>query len=57
MSPKVIQDMAWKAQVRFCKRFRYLMARGKNPHQVVVAIAREMAAFIWAITREVPITR
>ena len=55
--PKVIQDIAWKAQVRLCKRFRYLMARGKNPNQVVVAIAREMAAFIWAIAREVPITR
>jgi transposase len=55
--PKVIQDIAWKAQVRLCKRFRYLMARGKNPNQVVVAIAREMAAFIWAIAREVPMTR
>jgi transposase len=55
--PKVIQDIAWKAQVRLCKRFRYLRARGKNPNPVVVAIAREMAAFIWAIAREVPITR
>src|SRR5262245_50061366 len=55
--PKVIQDIAWKAQVRLCKRFRYLMARGKNPNQMVVAIACEMAAFIWAIARELPITR
>jgi hypothetical protein len=38
------------------KRFRHLTARGKNPHQVVVAIAREMAAFIWAITRKVHMT-
>jgi transposase len=53
--PKVIQDIAWKAQVRLGKRCRSLMARGKNPNQVVVAIAREMAAFIWAITREVPL--
>ena len=53
--PKVIQDIAWKAQVRLCKRFRSLTARGKHPNQVVVAIAREMAAFIWAITREVPL--
>jgi hypothetical protein len=30
-------------------------ARGKNPNQAVVAVAREMAAFIWAIAREVPI--
>jgi transposase len=52
--PKVIQDIAWKAQVRLCKRFRALTARGKHATQVVVAIAREMAAFIWAIAREGP---
>jgi len=33
------------------------MARGKHANQVVVAIAREMAAFIWAIAREVPSAR
>jgi hypothetical protein len=41
--------------VRLCKRYRRLTARGKNPNQAVVAVAREMAAFIWAIAREVPI--
>ena len=53
--PKVIQDMSWKAQVRLCKRYRRLVARGKNVNQVVVAIAREMAAFVWAIAREVKV--
>jgi transposase len=51
--PKVIQEISWKAQVRLCKCYRRLLARGKNANQVVVAIAREMAAFVWAITREV----
>lgn len=51
--PKVIQDIAWKAQVRLCKRFRQLVARGKNPNVAVTAIARELAAFIWAIAKEV----
>jgi transposase len=51
--PKVIQDISWKAQVRLCKRYRRLVARGKNVNQVVVAIAREMAAFVWAIARKV----
>jgi transposase len=55
--PKPIQDIAWKAQVRLCKRYRQLVARGKNTNQVVVAIAREMAAFIGAIAREVPTAR
>jgi transposase len=51
--PRAIQDIRWKAQVRLCKRYRRLVARGKNVNQVVVAIARAMAAFAWAIAREV----
>jgi hypothetical protein len=51
--PKTIQDIAWKAQVRLCKRYRQLTARGKNANRVVVAIAREMAAFMGAIAQEV----
>jgi transposase len=53
--PKVIQDISWKAQVRLCKRYRRLVARGKNVNQVVVAIAREMAAFMWAVACEVKV--
>lgn len=53
--PKMIQDISWKAQVRLCKRYRRLVARGKQVNQVVVAIAREMAAFVWAIAREVQV--
>src|SRR5437899_5070002 len=51
--PTAIQAISWKAQVRLCKRYRRLLARGKQVNQVVVAIAREMAAFVWAIAREV----
>ena len=54
--PKAIQEISWKAQVRLCKRYRRLVARGKHVNQVVVAIAREMAAFVWAIAQEVAIT-
>jgi transposase len=53
--PKSIQDMSWKAQVRLCKRYRRLLARGKHANQVVVAIARERAGFIWAIAQQVPV--
>jgi transposase len=28
--PKIIQDMSWKAQVRLCKRYRRLIARGNT---------------------------
>ncbi len=51
--PKAVQDIAWKAQVRLCKRYRRLVARGKNANVAVTAIARELAAFIWAIARQV----
>jgi transposase len=54
--PKPIQDMRWKAQVRLCTRYRQLSARGKNPNQVVVAIARELSAFMGAMAQEVPLT-
>jgi transposase len=54
--PTEVRAIAWKAQVRLCKRYRLLSARGKRVNQVVVAIAREMAAFAWAIARTVPIT-
>jgi transposase len=53
--PKPATDIAWKAQVRLCKRFRQLAARGKHANQVVVAIARELVAFLWAIARTVPL--
>ncbi len=51
--PKPVRDIAWKAQVRLCARYRRLSATGKKLPIVVAAIAREMAAFLWAIGREV----
>jgi transposase len=53
--PKPIQDLSWKAPVRLCKRYRQLLARGKNANQVVVAMARAWVAFMWAIAREIPL--
>jgi transposase len=54
--PKIIQDISWKAHVRLCKRYRRLVSRGKHANVVTVAIARELAGFMWAIAREVPVT-
>jgi hypothetical protein len=54
--PKAIQDISWKAHVRLCKRFRRLMARGTHANQVVVAIARELVGFRWAMAKQVPVT-
>jgi len=51
--PQSIRDIAWKAQVRLCKRYRRLTARGKHPNVAITAIARELASFMWGIAREI----
>ncbi len=51
--PKAVRDIAWKAQVRLCARHRRLLACGKAAPVAVAAVAREMAAFLWAIGRHV----
>jgi transposase len=52
--PKVVREIAWKGQIRLCARYRRLITAGKRKTVVVTAIAREMAAFLWAIGQEVP---
>lgn len=51
--PQIAVDIAWKAQLRLCARFRKLAARGLNRNKIVVAIARELAGLVWAIARQV----
>lgn len=47
--PQTIRDIAWKAQLRLSGRFAGLRARGVQINKVCVAVARELAGFIWAI--------
>ena len=54
--PKVIQDISWKAHVRLCKRYQRLAAKGNHVNIVTVAIARELAGFMWAIAKAVPLS-
>lgn len=51
--PKAVRDIAWKAQIRLCARYRRLSAAGKKLPVVIAAVAREIAAFLWAIGRQV----
>ena len=46
------KKIAWKAQIRLCGRYRTLTRAGKNTKVVCVAIARELAGFIWDIVRQ-----
>ena len=51
--PRTAREIAWKGQIRLCARYRKLTMAGKLKTVVVTAIAREMAAFLWAIGQEV----
>jgi transposase len=47
--PEAARAIAWKAQVRLCARYRRLQRTGKPTNLITVSIARELAAFAWAI--------
>jgi transposase len=44
-----IRRMAWAAQLRLTQRFAALNARGLQANKACVAVARELAGFVWAI--------
>jgi transposase len=51
-----VQAIAWKAQKRLCRRFRYLVMNLRKPTALAcTAIARELSGFVWAIAREVAV--
>jgi len=49
--PKPVRDVAWRAQLRLCERYRRLSARGMHSNKICVAVARELAGFIWEAAR------
>jgi transposase len=51
--PKAVTDIAWSAQLRLCAKFKRLLARKLMKTKAVVAVARELAGFVWAIGQQV----
>ena len=47
-----IRAMAWKAQLRLTQRFKALKERGLQANKACVAVARELAGFVWAIAQQ-----
>ena len=52
-APRAVREIAWKAQHRLYDRYRALIRRGKLKTVAITALARELAAFIWAVARAV----
>jgi len=46
-----IKAIAWKAQLRLSARYARLNGRGVHQNKVCVAVARELAGFVWAIAQ------
>lgn len=48
-------EHAWRAQQRLHRRWQRMAGRGKPQQKVVVACARELAGFVWAIATQQPL--
>jgi transposase len=48
-------DRAWQAQIRLFHRHRHLTQQGKRSTVVTVAVARELAGFLWADMTQQPV--
>lgn len=51
--PADIRAIAWRAQLRLSHRYRRLKARGLQHNKICVAIARELAGFLWNIGQRI----
>jgi transposase len=56
-APPAVREIAWKAQCRLHRRYRALVRRGKLKTVAITAVARELAGFIWAVSRAVTTAR
>jgi len=52
-APQAVREIAWKAQCRLHNRYRMLIRKGKLKTVANTAIARELAGFLWAVSREI----
>jgi transposase len=53
--PPAVITHAWKAQQRLHQRFNHLSYR-KRPQIAVVAVARELVGFLWAVMQDLELT-
>jgi transposase len=51
----LVLERAWRAQQRLHRRWTRMAGRGKPHQKIVVATARELAGFVWAIATNQPL--
>lgn len=51
--PRAVVDLAWRAQLRLHARYRHLCTR-LGPPKAIMAVARELAGFVWAVGHALP---
>ena len=50
-----VLERAWRCQQRLHRRWQRMAGRGKPQQKIVVACARELAGFVWAIATDQPL--
>jgi transposase len=53
----LVLERAWRCQQRLYSRWQRMAGRGKPQQKIVVACARELAGFVWAIATDQPLRR
>jgi transposase len=51
----IVVERSWRCQQRLYQRWQRMAGRGKPQQKIVVACARELAGFAWAIATEQPL--
>ena len=51
----LVDERSWRCQQRLYERWQRMTGRGKPQQKIVVACARELAGFVWAIATDQPL--
>jgi transposase len=51
----IVVERSWRCQQRLYQRWQRMAGRGKPHQKIVVACARELAGFVWAIATDQPL--
>jgi len=51
----IVIERSWRCQQRLYQRWQRMAGRGKPQQKIVVACARELAGFVWAIATDQPL--